>query len=398
MSLSVGAVGVHAHARSFANHNACAKILIQPHLIRQIVDIRGLGGLHIAFENHLQRTHIRSSGCGQNVQLLRVDLGRNVVGEIGVHKVDHLGAVVCADYAAAHILVDDGRRILLGSRAGGKAGLLGQLGDDGDVAQQRYRAGAHPMLNHGVQHGLCDAAASAVEGRRPVGGCGVQHRLDVFNLLLRHLIGSVANEVGHLNAAGLELVGVDDRVRGNRDGVQRHLLVRDLAAGGRCTFGLNKRANAFLLYLESGLFTVTDVFGICHLRQPVGAGLYHLIYRKADKLGDLILVVRVGIRRQIRDLSRRVLRLVRIHALALGLRCDQLDQLAVVSDFNHTVFLLRQSLPPVVVVTLAIVPPAAGCTASPTASAAYSVESTVMITCSPGTRRFMRTYLPVGSV
>ena len=254
------------------------------------------------------------------------------------------------------------------------------------------------MLNHGIQDSLHDATASAVEGRRPVSGCGVQHRLNVFNLLLRHLIGGVTDQVGHLNAAGLEFVGIDDRTRGDRDGVQRDLLVRDLAAGRRRTFGLDKRANAFLLYLESGLFTVTDVFGICHLRQPVGAGLYHLIYRKADELGDLILVVRIGIRRQVGDLSRRVLRLVGIHALALGLCSNQLDQLAVVSDFNHTVFLLRQSLPPVVVVTLAIVPPAAGCTASPTASAAYSVESTVMITCSPGSRRFMRTYLPVGSV
>ena len=254
------------------------------------------------------------------------------------------------------------------------------------------------MLNHGIQDSFHDAAASAVEGRRPVGGRGVQHRLDVFNLLLRHLIGGVADQVGHLNAASLELVGVDDRTRGNRDGVQRNLLVRNLAAGRRCTFSLDKRTNAFLLYLEGGLFAVTDVFGICHLRQPVGAGLYHLIYRKADKLGNLILVVRIGFCRQIGDLSRRVLRLVGIHALAFSLRRDQLDQLAVVSDFNHTVFLLRQSLPPVVVVTLAIVPPAAGCTASPTTSAAYSVESTVMITCSPGSRRFMHTYLPVGSV
>lgn len=179
---------------------------------------------------------------------------------------------------------------------------------------------------------------------------------------------------------------------------QRHLLVRDLAAGGRRAFSLNKCANAFLLYLEGSLLAVIDVLGIRHLRQPVGAGLYHLVHGITDELGDLILVMRIGIRRQIYDLSRRVLRLVGIHALTPGLRRDQLDQLAVVSDFNHTVFLLRQSLPPVVVVTLAIVPPAAGCTESPTASAAYSVESTVMITCSPGSRRFMRTYLPVGSV
>ena len=226
----------------------------------------------------------------------------------------------------------------------------------------------------------------------------MQHRLDVFNLLLGHLVCSVADQVGHLNAAGLELVGVDDRARRNRDGVQRDLLVRDLAAGRRCAFSLDKRTNTFLLYLEGGLFTVADIFGIRHLRQPVGAGLYHLVHSITDELGNLILVVRIGIRRQIGDLSRRVLRLVGIHALALSLRCDQLDQPAVVSDFNHTVFLLRQSLPPVVVVTLAIVPPAAGCTASPSVSAAYSVESTVMITCSPGSRRFMRTYLPVGSV
>ena len=57
----------------------------------------------------------------------------------------------------------DGEELLrAGSR--GKARLFRQLGDDGNVAQQRHRAGAHPVLDHGVEHRLDDAGARAVEG------------------------------------------------------------------------------------------------------------------------------------------------------------------------------------------------------------------------------------------
>ena len=389
---SGGAVLVNAHGGRFADHDARAEPLIQTHLIGQVVDVGGFGGLHVALEQHLQGPHVRGRGGGQDIQPLFVDHGGHVIFLIGVDQVDDLGPIIGADEPGAVDLLDDGRRELLGGRGGGKAGLLRQLADDVNIAQQRHSAGAHPMLEHGIQYRFDDARAGAVEGRRPVIGSAVQHALDVGDLLGGHFIGGVPDQVGHLHPAGAQLIQVDHRPGGYRDGIQGDLLVGDLAAGGGSSLGLEERPDAVDLHAEGGFFAVVYVFGVRHMVQPVGGGLHHFVDRKAYQLADQVLVVGRGIGGLFSDQPGRLFRLVAVHALTVGLGNDELYQLGIIPDLNG----IHSASPQFV--CLATVPPEAGCTVSPAERAANSVLSTVMMTCSPGSSRFMRTYLPVGRV
>ena len=60
----------------------------------------------------------------------------------------------------------DGRE-LLRARGRGEAGLICQLGNNGDIAQQRHRARAHPVLDLRVQRRLNNAGTGRVERRGP---------------------------------------------------------------------------------------------------------------------------------------------------------------------------------------------------------------------------------------
>ena len=57
--------------------------------------------------------------------------------------------------------------------------------------------------------------------------------------------------------------------------------------------------------------------------------------RSADELADDVLVVRGGIRGLLGDEFSGLLRLVAVHALAVGLRHDQLDQLGIIANLNR---------------------------------------------------------------
>nr|DAW90174.1 MAG TPA: hypothetical protein [Bacteriophage sp.] len=336
MSLSsVRAVHVHAHRRRLARNHACAKPLIQANLIGKVVDVCAFGRLDVALVEHLQRAHICAGGRGQDVQALGVDDRRHVIAQIRVDEVDHLRAIVHTDYTRVDHLIDDRRRELLCARCRGKARLIRQFGNDSDIAQQRHRARAHPVLDLRVQCRLDNTGTGRVKRCGPAGCCGIKHLLNVLNLLDVHLIGGIADQVGHLHSAGAQFVDVDHRPGRYGNCIQRDLLVRDLAARWCRALGLNERGDAFQFRSKSGLLAITDALYIRHMREPVGLRLDHLVDRIAHQLRNLILVVRGGIRGQLRDLLRGLLSLVGIHFFTLRLCDDQLDQLAVASDFNR---------------------------------------------------------------
>ena len=195
------------------------------------------------------------------------------------------------------------------------------------------------MLDHGIQYGLGNAGTGTVEGSCPVFRRAMQYTLNVLNLLGGHLIGSVADQIGHLYATGSQLVQVDHRSGRHRNGIQSDLLVRNLGTGGSTGLGLNEGTDAVHLDLERGLFAITDMLDIGHMVQPVGLGTGHFIDSEAYQLTNGILVVRSGIGSQLCDLLRGLVGLIGINTLAARLGSDQLHQLAVLSDIN-----LRHSL------------------------------------------------------